>query len=141
MRAPIKNQRISDMIAYNIHGKSIRTSSAGFFSHQVNSVQIYRCNQFVSVAQIAHTYLSTMPHNKIVTSEKSISMKVSRSGGKTYNKIVIIEKQHLVSQPRQAVNGRQNNLCPVLDFKNVKAWIASLFLLRKKKCHIELIKK
>ena len=47
-----------------------------------------------------------MTRNKIVKSEKSTSMKVSRSGEKTNNKTVRSEKQRLVSQPRKAMDGR-----------------------------------
>ena len=36
--------------------------------------------QSVSLAHLAHSYLFTMTHNKIVSSEKSTTMKVSRSG-------------------------------------------------------------
>ena len=60
--------------------------------------------------------LSTMTHMKIVRSEKLTSMKVSRSDEKRDNKTVRREKQRLVSQPRQAVDGRQNNMCPIMDF-------------------------
>ena len=44
-----------------------------------------------------------MTHNKIVRSEKSTNMKVSRIGEKTDNKTVRSEKQRLVSQLRSAM--------------------------------------
>lgn len=55
------------------------------------------------MAHLAHGFLSTMTHNKIVIGEKS---KVSRNGAKTDIKTVRSKKQRLVSQPMQAVDGR-----------------------------------
>ena len=60
-----------------------------------------------SLDKLAQSYLSKMTHNKIVRSEKTSIRKVSRSGEIiTDNKTVRSEKQRLLSQPNQVVDGR-----------------------------------
>ena len=39
----------------------------------------YKVQSFCSLAHVAHSYLSTMTHNKIIRIEKSISIKVLKS--------------------------------------------------------------